>query len=99
VDDAQRMGNVTAQARSQGNLVDEETLRKIAAATGGAYFRATDLVSLEQAYNEINQLEPTEIEAGDLYEYEEAHMHWVLLGTLLLGTAVFSRRIWFEVLP
>ena len=40
-----------------------------------------------------------EIEAGDLYEYEEAHMPWVLLGACLLGTAVFSRRIWFEVLP
>ena len=99
VDVAQRMGNVSARARSQGNLVDEETLRNIASTTDGAYYRATDLVSLEQAYKEINALEPTRVDAGELYEYEEAHMPWTLLGAVLLGAAVFSRRVWFEVLP
>ena len=99
VDVAQQMGNVRARARSQGNQVDEEMLRNIASATGGAYYRATDLVSLEEAYREIDALEPTQIEAGALYDYEEAHQPWLLLGTALLGAAVFSRRIWFEVLP
>lgn len=100
VDEAQQMGNVTAPAaRGQGNLVDEETLRKIASATGGAYYRATDMASLEQAYKDINALEATEIEAGDLYDYEEAHLPWMILGAVVLGTSVFSRRVWFEVLP
>lgn len=95
----QRMGNVSARARTQGNVVDEETLRNIASATGGAYYRATDLDSLEQAYREINSLEPTQIDSGALYDYEEAHRPWVGLGALLLAMAVFSRRLWFEVLP
>lgn len=98
VGDAQQMGAVTARAR-RGNLVDEGALRKIAAASGGAYFRATDRDSLEQAYREINSLEATEIEAGDVYEYEEAHLPWLVLGALVLGSAVLSRRTWFEVLP
>ncbi len=99
VGDAQTMGSVTARAQSRGNLVDEETLRAIAKATGGSYYRATDLSSLEQAYLEINELETTEIEAGDIYEYEEAHLPWLVLGAVILLAAVFSRRIWFEVLP
>lgn len=99
VEAEQQMGNVKAVARSRGDLVDETSLRNIALATGGSYYRATDLDSLEQAYKEINALEPTEIDSGEIYDYEEAHIPWILLGMTLLGMAVFSRRIWFEVLP
>lgn len=99
VDVAQQMGNVRARARSQGNLVDEEMLRSIASTTGGSYYRATDLVSLEEAYRAIDALEPTQVDAGALYDYEEAHQPWIFLGAAILSAAVFSRRIWFEVLP
>jgi Ca-activated chloride channel family protein len=99
VGDAQQMGSVTARARSRGNLVDEATLRRIAEITGGSYFRATDMASLEEAYREINTLEATEIEAGDVYEYEEAHLPWLLLGAVAVWSAAISRRAWFEVLP
>lgn len=37
--------------------VDEESLRRIAAATGGKYFRATDVNSLRTIYEEIDRLE------------------------------------------
>ncbi|MBN9231058.1 MAG: hypothetical protein BGO90_11950 [Legionella sp. 40-6] len=37
--------------------LDEETLKKIADTTGGRYFRATDLDSLQAIYGMINQLE------------------------------------------
>lgn len=97
--EAQQMGNVKARAQGPGHLVDEETLRNIASATGGAYYRATDLVSLNEAYKAINVLEPTRIDSGSVYEYDEAHMPWVVLGGLLIGSALLSRRIWFEVLP
>ncbi|MGH8150597.1 MAG: VWA domain-containing protein [Steroidobacteraceae bacterium] len=44
---------------SAGNTdLDEDTLRAIARATGGAYFRATDSAALEKIYGEINSLEP-----------------------------------------
>lgn len=99
VGDDQQMGAVSSRARSRGNLVDEATLRTIAKTTGGSYYRATDMASLEEAYREINSLETTEITAGDLYEYEEAHLPWMILGSLVLGAAVLSRRAWFEVLP
>lgn len=39
--------------------LDEQTLKGIASATGGEYFRATDANALEQVYARIDQLEPS----------------------------------------
>jgi len=79
--------------------IDEETLRKIAAGTGGAYFRATDTKSLEGAYAEINQLETTDIEIGDFYEHKEGFVPYAAMGAAMLLAAIFSRRAWFEAIP
>ena len=38
--------------------LDEETLRGIAKATGGRYFRARDVAALERIYAELDRLEP-----------------------------------------
>jgi Ca-activated chloride channel homolog len=46
---------------SFGNTdLDEATLRSIARTTGGLYFRATDSGRLEEIYQRINELEPTQ---------------------------------------
>ncbi len=79
--------------------IDEGTLREIAEITGARYYRAADTESLKQAYAEINELEMTEIEVGDYYEYKEAFVPYVLLGALALLASLFGRRQWFEVIP
>ena len=79
--------------------IDEDGLRKIASITGGQYYPATDTEALQQAYAEIDALETTEIEVGDYYEYKEAFVPYVLLGGLLMALSIFSRRMWFEVIP
>jgi len=43
--------------------LDEDTLRKIAETTGGAYFRATNTRALEEIYQQIDKLEKTEAES------------------------------------
>ncbi|MEN8176518.1 MAG: VWA domain-containing protein, partial [Pseudomonadota bacterium] len=42
--------------------IDEDLLRGVADATGGAYFRATDTLALEEIYRRIDTLEKTEAE-------------------------------------
>lgn len=79
--------------------IDEATLKKIAEITNGKYYRATDTDSLVGAYEEINQLETTEIDVGDYYEYDEAFAPYAVLGALLLLVSLISRRIWFEAIP
>lgn len=99
-------GGLTAQrsllgllARRSSEPIDEESLKTIAEKTGGKYYRATDIDSLLGAYEEISQLETTEIEVGDFYQYEEGFMPYALLGSLALLASIISRRTWFEAIP
>lgn len=79
--------------------IDEDMLQHIAEMTGGRYYRAADTESLKQAYEEINQLEATEIEIGESYDYHEGFVPWVIAGALSLLASLFTRRIWFEPIP
>ena len=67
-------------------LIDEPVLREIAQTTGGKYFRATSNQSLEEVYDEINQLEKSELKTTKLYNYQEYFrlFLWIALGILLL---------------
>ena len=51
--------------------IDEDTLKEVAAATGGKYFRATDTESLTKIYTEIDRLEKTEFESKQFVDYRE----------------------------
>lgn len=66
--------------------IDEPVLREIAQTTSGKYFRATSNQSLEQVYEEINQLEKSELKSTKLYNYQEYFriFLWIALGVLLL---------------
>lgn len=73
--------------------IDEDTLRKIAEQTGGAYYRAEDKEALESIYEEIDQLEKTEVTTSTYMEYNERFRMFVfpamallLLEIVLLGT-------------
>jgi Ca-activated chloride channel family protein len=79
--------------------IDEDSLKEIAEITGGKYYRAVDLETLQGAYDEIDQLETTEIELGDYYEYQNAAMPYVVTGALLLLAAMYARRRWAETIP
>lgn len=64
--------------------IDEETLRKISAMSGGKYYRATDQESLKSIYNEIDQMEKSEVKTIDHSEYTELFPWFVISGLLLL---------------
>lgn len=71
-------GRITIQQERVN--IDEATLRKIAETTGGKYFRATDTESLEAIYDEINQLETTEVETQQFVDYREVAVQQVRWG-------------------
>jgi Ca-activated chloride channel family protein len=72
--------------------IDEKLLKKIAAETGGKYFRATNNKKLEEIYNEIDKLEKTEIEEFKYYNYEEKFRPLVLLALGLLVLEFLLRQ-------
>ena len=73
--------------------IDEPTMQSIATMTNGAYYRAEDVKALNAIYDEIDQLETTEIKTRSYMEYNERFNLFVLLALaflllemLLLGT-------------
>jgi Ca-activated chloride channel family protein len=70
---------------SSGNSdLDEDTLKKIAAITGGDYFRATDAESLQQVYAKIDALEPSAAQQQWLRPRDE-WFAWPLAAALFLS--------------
>lgn len=78
------------------NPIDEKALERIAQTTGARYYRATSTELLREAYAEISELETTEIEIGDYYEYKEAFVPYAVLGGLAMLASIVTRRRWFE---
>ena len=62
--------------------IDDGVLTQISEATGGRYFRATDFKSLEETYQQIDEMEKTKIELDQYTRYEELFPP-VLLAALL----------------
>ena len=67
-----------------GGEIDEATLKKIAEITSAKYFRATDLKSLEETYQAIDQMEKTKIELDQYTRYEEMFAPFLVLGLACL---------------
>ena len=66
--------------------VDEDTLSKVASATGATFFRATDTDSLREIYAQIDQLEKTTATLKKFERYRE--LYPAVLGAALLVLAL-----------
>jgi Ca-activated chloride channel homolog len=64
--------------------IDEELMKKIAAATGGLYFRATNNQSLKSIFDEIDTLEKSKIEVASVQRVSEEFLPFALFAALFL---------------
>lgn len=71
-------------------VIDENTLQKIAATTGGKYFRATNTGSLKEIYSEIDKMEKTKLNRENYSRKYEQYMPFLMLafGLILLDALV-----------
>ena len=65
-------------------VIDEATLQKIAATTGGKYFRATSGSVLRSIFKEIDQMEKTQMDVQRFTHTEDHYEPWALLLLALL---------------
>ncbi len=74
--------------------LDEDSLRAIASATGGGYWRAEDADALEAIYDQIDRLEKSEVETERILEVDERYprLVWPALVLLLLELVLLSTR-------
>jgi len=79
--------------------IDEETLNEVADATGGKYFRATSEEKLEEIYDEIGEMEKTEIKVREYVDYRELFHRFLWPGLVLLVLEVVLANTRFRRLP
>jgi len=77
---------------------DEETLRRIAATTGGEYFRATDNNSLKRIYEQIDQMEKTKLRVREFSKRSEHFMPFLLAALACLLLDILLRHFVLKTL-
>lgn len=79
--------------------IDEQLLREISNMTGGKYYRATNEQSLTAIYDEIDQLEKTEIEVSTFKRYSEEFRRFLIWGVGFLLLEIVLRLSILRSLP
>jgi len=79
---------------AQGNVIisklDEETLKKVAAAGGGDYIRANNTkMGLNALFDKLNSMDKAEMESKVYSEYEEQYQFFVGFALLILFVEFF----------
>jgi Ca-activated chloride channel family protein len=79
--------------------IDEQLLKKISSLTGGKFYRAQDMQSLEDIYNEISEMEKTKIESQVFAQVKEYFPYFVYIALLILFSEIFLFDIILKRLP
>lgn len=79
--------------------VDEPTLREIARLTKGSFFRATDTKELEDIYDQIDELEKTEVKLKNFTYYDELFIWPLLAGLFFLMLEYLLGNTRLKTLP
>jgi Ca-activated chloride channel family protein len=78
---------------------DEKALQEIAEIGNGRYFRATGTESLEDIYEEIDELEKTEYRLEQYVQYEDLYPYALLSGLLLTSLPILLQNTLWRRLP
>jgi len=78
---------------------DERTLTEIASITNGKYFRATDVTSLKEIYDDINEMEKYHISVNTVTKKKELYMPFAVLALILVAFELLLRRTWLRNIP
>ena len=81
------------------NEIDEESLRQIAQITEGQYFRAKDERGLKAIYDQISQMEKTEIKVKEYMQYNELFGYFASLGLILFVGEIVLTNTRFRRIP
>jgi len=79
-----------------GTALNEKLLRRIAAVTGGQYFRARDTVSLERIYEALDELEPAELDAP-FHRPRKDLFQWPLIIGMSVVVAFLCYSTWVSI--
>ncbi len=81
------------------NDLDEETLRRVANAANGRYFRAKDPKGLAKIFEKINRMEKSEYKIVEFTSYRDLYFGWLAAGFLLLVLGALLQQTVFRRIP
>lgn len=79
------------------NALNPELLKKIAEQTGGKFYRVTEGEALQKVFNEIDQLEKTELNSLEKTKYVDQFHFPVKLGLLLIVIEQLLSLFWWRL--
>jgi len=79
--------------------LDEDALLRIAGETNGKYFRARTSGALKTIFQEIDQLEKTDIKKKEYVDYEELYIYLLFPAALLLILEILLSKTFFRTVP
>ncbi|MBR6250208.1 MAG: VWA domain-containing protein [Bacteroidales bacterium] len=91
--------NFGIQYQDMDVKIDEELLGKMAAMTGGKYFRATNKNSLKAVYEEIDKLEKSILEVREYSKRSEEYLPFALATLALLLLEIVLRNSLLRTIP
>jgi len=90
-------GRDTYRRAKIASRINKELLQKISTETGGKFFMATGLQSLQNIFNQIDKLETYEIKTNQFTLYEEHFEDFLFLGFILYFASLFlSLTVFFR---
>ena len=80
--------------------LDEQLLTHMAQSThDGHYFRATNKKSLQQIFDQIDQMEKSKIDVTQYAQSKDEHQGWLLLAAIALALEILLGLLFFKTTP
>jgi Ca-activated chloride channel family protein len=76
--------------------IDEDMLSAVAELTGGKYYRATNTDQLANIYDEIDELERSEVEEIIYTDYEDRYPFYLALALSFLSIGFLMDKVWLR---
>lgn len=92
-------GKISTEVRMMQSDLDEESLKQIADATGGKFFRATNSEELQKIYEEIDAMEKSSVESKIFTEWNEKFYIYLIWGFILLTIEFILAKTRFRRIP
>lgn len=94
-----RTGRRTTRVEYVESDINLRELQEIAQLSGGKFFRAQDAAALSSIYNEIDEMEKTEIRSISYTSHTEHFYFWLWLGFAVLVLEMILAKTIFRRLP
>lgn len=79
--------------------LDEKTLKKVAKAGGGRYFKAADTKQLDEIYDMIDREEKTNVKIKEFFHFKELYTYFLVSAIILLCMETFLRITFLRKIP